>query len=124
MSKRKKPTGDCYEAAATLLMQLCEYDGSNVEASQNVRLVHAEVAGQGKLSGLTFGHAFVLFLDTETVLDPSNGGCVLMSKTEYFRLGRIDEIGNVQIYDIHQAARQMVEFEHYGPWDLVTATGL
>ena len=119
MSKRKKPTGDCYEAAATLLMQLCKH-----EASQNVRLVHAEVAGQGKLSGLTFGHAFVLFLDTETVIDPSNGGCVLMSKTEYFRLGRIDEIGNVQIYDIHQAARQMVEFEHYGPWDLVTATGL
>lgn len=116
-------TGDCYEAAATLFLTMCEY-GRNSENVKNLRLVHAEVAGQGKLTGLRFGHAFVLMLDEDMVLDVSNGNSVFMAREKYYRLGRIDEIDNVVAYDFEEAAGLLVEVETYGPWDLVTSSGL
>ena len=116
-------TGDCYEAAANLFLVMCEY-GRNEENVQNLRLVHAEVEGQGPVDGVRFGHAFVLLVDEDRVLDFSNGRKVFMSREKYYRLGKIDEINNLKEYNFDEAYRFLVECETYGPWDLVTSSGL
>ena len=115
--------GDCYEANATAFLAMCEY-GRNEDAVRNLRLVHAEVEGQGKLNGIRFGHAFLLFTDQDKVLDVSNGRRVLMDRARYYRLGKIDQIDNLRVYEFDEVAGLMMEVETYGPWDLVTSTGL
>ena len=87
-----------------------------------LRLVHAEVAGQGPLAGVTFGHAWVL--DGDTVIDRSNGRDVVMPRQLYYALGHVDEIANEYVYSWSETRDKLREFEHYGPWDLETATGL
>jgi hypothetical protein len=64
-------TGDCYEAAVNLFLMMTEF-GRNKENVRNLRLVHAEVEGQGKVKGVRFGHAFVLVVDEDMVLDVSS----------------------------------------------------
>lgn len=117
------PKGDCYEAAANLFLTMCEY-GRNEVNVRNLRLVHAEVQGQGKVSHLRFGHGFVLMLDEDMVLDVSNGNHVFMAREKYYRLGKIDEIDNIVMYEFDEVAGLLLEVETYGPWDLVTSTGL
>ncbi len=43
--------GDCYQAAGRLIM--------NFMGESNAKLVHGMVHGQGSLTGLKFGHAWV-----------------------------------------------------------------
>jgi len=116
----REPSGDCYEAAAKLILAITNHGRTD---RPDVRLVHAEVAGQGELSGLQFGHAFVLF-DDQRVLDLSNGNAIVMAKDRYYQIGRIDEIGNVIEYTAKEAIAKINDHEHYGPWDLVTESGL
>jgi len=116
-------TGDCYEAAVNLFLTMCEY-GRNKENVRNLRLVHAEVEGQGKVKGVRFGHAFVLLVNEDRVLDFSNGGRVFMAREKYYRLGKIDQIDNLRVYEFDEVAGLQMEVETYGPWDLVTSTGL
>ena len=112
--------GDCYEAAVDYCIARGWMFGGKVP--RNVRIVHGEVMGQGKLRGITFGHAWVL--EGNTVIDQSNGGDLRMPKAVYYATGKIDEIGNVHEYTIEKARKRMVETEVYGPWDLVTKSGL
>jgi ribosomal protein S18 acetylase RimI-like enzyme len=103
--------GDCYEAAGRHVM----YDHLRNPKS-TLRLVHGEVAGQGPMQGKTFGHAWVE--DGDTVFDPSNGGNLRMPKKSYYALGKINELNNFHSYSPQEAARQMVELQHFGPWHL------
>jgi hypothetical protein len=113
-ARRKRPaTGDCYEAAGRYIMD--NYD-------PGLRLVHGEVAGQGPLEGMTFGHAWVL--DGDMVIDRANGRNLRIPKVVYYAMGAIDQIDNVHVYTQDQAIRQMVRHEHFGPWDLKTRSGL
>ena len=120
MAPRKtRPTakGDCYEAAGRFMMDECLMD-----PSCTLVLVHGEVAGQGPLSGLTYGHAWVL--DGETVIDKSNGRNLQIPKILYYALGGIDHIGNVHTYTWEQARKKIAQSKHWGPWDLKTRSGL
>jgi hypothetical protein len=114
------PKGDCYEAAAKLILAITS---RGIIDRPDVRLVHAEVIGNGEVKGLRFGHAFLLF-DDQRVLDISNGQVVVMSKERYYRLSGIDQIGNVIEYTAKEAIGKMCAYEHYGPWDLETESGL
>lgn len=113
---RATSRGDCYEAAVVYLMQY-----GFMGKDKHLILVHGEVAGQGPLEGITFGHAWIL--DRGMVIDQSNGGDLRMPRGAYYNLGRIDEIGNVHEYTLEQARMKMLSTKVYGPWDLKTASG-
>jgi len=121
-ARRKRPaTGDCYEAAGRYILERSVLAHSGSE-DMGLRLVHGEVAGQGPLEGTTFGHAWVL--DGDTVIDRSNGRDIRMPKAIYYALGAIDQIDNVRVYTPDQARERMLRYEHFGPWDLKTRSGL
>lgn len=111
--------GDCYEAAVNFVMDKCMFSGDCPYT-----IVHAEVAGQGPLEGTNFGHAYVVDKSTGNVIDRSNGRSVTMPREVYEMLGSVSQIGNFHEYSWREARRKMIEYEHYGPWDLETSTGL
>ncbi len=108
--------GDCYEAAGKYMMDNCMFGCSNMI------LVHGEVMGQGALAGTTFGHAWVL--NGGTVVDMSNGRNLQLPQEVYYALGQVDRIGNIYEYTWEEARQLIVDFEHWGPWDLETSSGL
>lgn len=116
---RRKSTGDCYEAAGQYLMKNGLFGDS---PDRGLILVHGEVAGQGPLEGTTFGHAWVL--DGDTVIDRSNGRNLRMPRMLYYTIGGIEQIGNYHEYTVEQAREKMLRYQHYGPWDLKTRSGL
>jgi hypothetical protein len=97
--------GDCYEAAAKLLYAHRSCPG--------IVLVHGTVTGQGPIAGIRYGHAWIEIGDV--VLDPSNGRFVCARKADYYAVGEINE--PVARYEFEEAARQMLETRHYGPWE-------
>ena len=107
--------GDCYEAAGKHMFENCA-------AGCDLTLVHGEVAGQGALEGMTYGHAWVL--DGGTVIDRSNGRNLQLPQAIYYALGQIDQIGNIVQYSWPDAREKIVEYEHWGPWELETESGL
>ena len=97
--------GDCYEAAAKLLFAH--------RSCLGIVLVHGTVTGQGPIAGIRYGHAWIEIGDV--VLDPSNGRFVCARKADYYAVGEISE--PVACYAFEEAARQMLETRHYGPWE-------
>ena len=121
--KRKKSgdaLGDCYEAAFKFIMDECNFTPEN---SKRYILVHAEVMGQGEIEGTTFGHAFVV-KDHALVIDRSNGRNLEMPAFLYYAIGQINDIGNEHQYTWEEARQKALEIGTYGPWDLVTESGL
>jgi tRNA nucleotidyltransferase/poly(A) polymerase len=114
-ASRANSGGDCYEAAGRYMMNNCR-----VNSKCGMKLVHAEVTGQGEIEGLKYGHAFVLD-DRGTVIDRSNGRNIEMPKEIYYAIGHIGS--NVHEYTWDEARQKMLEFEHWGPWDLSTESG-
>ena len=114
---RANSGGDCYEAAGKYMMDECAFANDC-----NLSLVHGEVAGQGELEGVTYGHAWVL--DGGTVIDRSNGRNLQLPQAIYYALGQIDQIGNTVQYSWPDAREKIVEHEHWGPWELETESGL
>ena len=114
--RRQTATGDCYEAAGKYMLEEC------LQGCANLRLVHAEVMGQGPLEGVTYGHAFVV--DGVMVIDRSNGRNIRMPKDLYYFIGRINELDNIHEYTYQQMCQRMLKTRIWGPWDLKTRTGL
>ena len=117
---KRQEVGDCYEAAFKMLMDLCLF---SPEEAPRYLLVHAEVQGQGPLAGARFGHAF-LVRDSVTVIDHSNGRSIEMPAFLYYAIGQIQNIGNERQYTWEESRQRAVDHGTYGPWDLVTSTGL
>jgi hypothetical protein len=115
------PKGDCYEAAAGFLI---ERAGPFQQGPDRYELVHAEIKGQGPLKGLTYGHGWVENLDTGFTFDMSNDREVIMPTSKYRQLSGVEEIGNEYRYDFEEARAKLLQHKHYGPWDLVTSSGL
>jgi hypothetical protein len=124
--------GDCYEAAGKYMMDNCL-------GGCDLILIHGEVTGQGEISGIKYGHAWVE--DGNTVIDKSNGRNVTMAKMMYYVLGKIGQPdmsswgnpnaagpvmtgGNVHKYTWEQARAKILDHGHWGPWDLETESGL
>lgn len=95
--------GDCYSAAYGLVHKL----------GGNWKLAHGSPTGQGPISGIKFGHAWVE--NKDTVIDPSNGGMVTLPKVAYYALGHIDP-AEVKLFSPKEADAQAVRTGHYGPW--------
>jgi phenylpropionate dioxygenase-like ring-hydroxylating dioxygenase large terminal subunit len=112
-------TGNCYEAGLTTLMRLCsEGDESHY------RLVHAEIIGQGPIDDLRHGHAFVVDVVRDVAYDESNGKNVCWPLPVYAAIARMHEVGNWHMYTLKEASLRALDTGEYGPWDLVTSTGL
>lgn len=120
--RKSKPQakGDCYEAAFKFIMDECLLTPEN---ENRYILVHAEVMGQGAIAGTTFGHAFVV-RDRSTVVDRSNGRNLEMPAFLYYAIGQISDIGNEHQYTWKEAREKANDVGTYGPWDLVTESGL
>lgn len=126
-SRRKKKTsgGDCYEAAASYILSVgSPMYGGTPEDAANLRVVHAEVMGQGPLEGTTFGHGFIVDIAADTVIDKSNGRDLRLPRVLYYAIGQIDYIGNIHEYTYEEVVDKMTSSQHYGPWDLKTSSGL
>ena len=116
------PLGDCYEAAGKWFLDNAMNVFTAKPKDPDLRLVHGEVMGQGPLAGVGFGHAWVE--DGDMVIDPSNDKLTRMPKQLYYLLGKIDRIDNVHRYDVPTFRRRIATYQHWGPWDLTTSTGL
>jgi ADP-Ribosyltransferase in polyvalent proteins/Family of unknown function (DUF5824) len=121
LKKLKKPKGDCYYAAAQLVMGnrfKHLFGDNNITYIGTPYLVHAEVRGQGKVANIRFGHAWVE--DDENIYDYSNGNQFVMPKEIYYAIGDIDNQNPLkyQKYTFEEARRKMVTTRHYGEWDL------
>lgn len=108
------PAGDCYEANGKLFMNRAVIRG------EDLLLVHGEVTGQGPIEGVKYGHCWIE--DGGMVIDVSNGRDVRMPKVAYYALGRVGR--NVHKYTAKDFQEKVLEHEHWGPWDLVTGSGL
>jgi len=115
--------GDCYEAAASLMLEVCEH-GRRLDAAAHLRVVHAEVCGQANIEGIYHGHAFVLDVDKGIVIDTSNGRFCVLPQPVYYGLGKIDQINNLHVYTADEVIEKLLCLRTYGPWDLETSTGL
>lgn len=111
--RKPKATGDCYEAAGKYMLS---------RPGSGLKLVHAEVQGQGSISGVTFGHAFVI--DGDDVIDKSNGRNIKMPAMLYFAIGQIYDIGNYHEYSEDELMEHIQKYGHWGPWELQTESGL
>jgi hypothetical protein len=118
--KQKLPSGgDCYEAAGKFI-------GDQLIAGETDRyiLVHGEVRGQGPLMGVTFGHAWIVDTSTDNVIDKSNGRDISLPRFIYYGIGGINDLDNHYEYTAEEARDKMLETGNYGPWDLITSSGL
>ena len=122
---KKSAMGDCYEAAANYILSVGSpaYSGTP-EAAANLRVVHAEVMGQGPLEGTTFGHGFVVDAAADMVIDKSNGRDLQLPRVIYYAIGQINDIDNIHEYTYEEMVAKMTQTGHYGPWDLKTSSGL
>jgi hypothetical protein len=115
MSRDLNSGGDCYEANGRYFMD-------NTYRDSDLRLVHGEVMGQGELQGISYGHCWCEKGDE--VLDFSNGREIRIEKRIYYLLGRIYRLDNTHVYDLESFNENIEEFQHWGPWELETKTGL
>ena len=115
---RVAASGDCYEANGKKFMSEAIFPGK----SPNLRLVHGEVTGQGSLAGVNYGHAWIE--DGNTVIDVSNGKNLRVPKAIYYAIGGIDRNDNMHKYKPSEFRKKVQKYEHWGPWDLRTTTGL
>ena len=109
-----KGSGDCYYVAGKIAMG----DFKDIDFIGTPYVVHAEVEGQGKISGIRYGHAWVE--DDENVYDYSNGNEFVLPKIIYYSIGNIktDNPKKYRRYTFDQARLKMLETRNYGCWDL------
>lgn len=98
--------GDCYEAGCRLILELDDF---------KYRLVHGMVNGQGKLSGLRFGHCWVE--TSKLVYDFSNGRELVIPKEEYYAIGRINP-NECKYYTCDEAREWILKTQHWGAWEM------
>jgi len=104
-------TGDCYEAAG-------RYIATADLGDDTMRLCHGTAMGQGPIAGIRHGHAWIELNDI-LVLEVANGNHLLIPRSVYYAMG---EIENIVRYSPREAAEQMVQQEHWGPWHRETPT--
>jgi hypothetical protein len=71
---------------------------------------------------MTYGHAWVL--GNGMVIDKANGRDLQVPQPLYYAIGQIDYIGNTIEYTWEEARKKILEYKHWGPWDLETESGL
>jgi hypothetical protein len=121
--------GNCYGAALWVAHALVQ---RWPEWEQHLRLVHAEVQGNdrddSKTRGKRFGHGYltltVPFARLRLAIDYANRQRIVLPLDYYEHVGRIRDIDNRHEYTYGEAIRHACRTRHYGPWELVTRSGL
>ena len=123
----KNKGGDCYYVAGSIAMkqklptfakekQYPDFNGTPY-------VVHSEVSGQGAISGLRYGHAWVE--DDLYVYDFSNGREIVFPKQLYYAMGNVvEKKPKYYKYTFQEAVDKMLKTGHYGSWELKTESGL
>lgn len=106
----KNKGGDCFESAANYVI-----DNSIFKKNEKLILVHGEVAGQGELEGIRFGHAWVE--KGSTVIEVANGKHLELPKVLYYALGQVSKTYK---YTPERLREMLLKHETYGPWELRT----
>jgi predicted ABC-type ATPase len=118
--------GDCYKTAGDFVLDsklFGETRTNKIKFVGEPHVVHAEVTGQGEISGLKYGHAWVE--DDVLVYDYSNGRKLEIPRNLYYAVGKIKTTKPRYFkYTFEQARKKMLDSGHYGPWDLKTESGL
>ncbi len=123
--KAENKGGNCYEMAGKLAMGImfADKDISYPDFKGTPYVVHAEVSGQGAISGLRYGHAWVE--DDMFIYDFSNGRKIVFPKELYYAIGNvITKPPKYYKYTFDEARKKMSETGHYGSWELKTESGL
>lgn len=122
MTKKQK-IGDCYEVAGRMaILGLSKAPNGQMFLGKPM-VVHGEVEGQGKIKGLRYGHAWVE--DDVYVYDFSNSKNLMLIKQVYYYLGKINQDKpKIYKYYFSQARKKMIKTGDFGPWDLITESGL
>lgn len=116
---KRGAAGNCFESAMKLMHRLC-----TTGTAERYRLIHAEIIGQGPIEGIAHSHAFVVDVIDDIAYDESNGRSLQMDVGLYEAIARIATHSNVCVYTWDEAVENAFDHGHYGPWDLVTSTGL
>ena len=123
--KAENKGGNCYEMAGKMAMGImfADKDMSYPDFKGTPYVVHAEVSGQGAISGLRYGHAWIE--DDMFIYDFSNGRKIVFPKELYYALGNvITKPPKYYKYTFDEARKKMSETGHYGSWELKTESGL
>lgn len=104
---------DCYRAAGRYLIE---------QDDDTLILVHAEVQPLPPLP--SFGHAWVENPNLGIAIDQSDGKNLRLSIGEYREHMQTGRFRNEHRYDYLTALTQMARTGIWGPWDLVTSSGL
>lgn len=122
MAKKQK-MGDCYEVAGRMAILGLSKAPNGEKFLGEPMVVHGEVEGQGQIKGLRYGHAWVE--DDVYVYDFSNGKSLMLLKEVYYYLGKINQDKpKLYKYTFLQARQKMLKTGDFGPWDLITESGL
>lgn len=107
MSAAVEAKGDCFSAAADLIISLDLTDA---------RLVHGMVTGTGEIKGLRHPHAWVEM--NNLVLDYSNGSEVVCDRPMYYEAGEIEPLKKCEYrtYSFDEMMELLIDKLHYGPW--------
>lgn len=120
-NERLSGDGDCFEAAAHLMLSRFADDPS-------ARVCHGVPLGRGEIEGIRFDHGWVEVEEvvgtqpngTEMreimVYDFSNGGEIVIPRSLYYMLGNIAP-DDVKRFTAQEAMGKMRETGFYGPWD-------
>jgi hypothetical protein len=116
--KKKTDMGDCYFVAGRVALDNQFKNGEKREFIGTPYLVHAEVRGQGALTGIRYGHAWVE--DDVLVYDNSNNRTLVVPKQYYYMVGDIqtDDPKKYRRYTFEEARNKMAETGNYGCWDI------
>ena len=122
MAKKQK-LGDCYEVAGRMAILGTNKAPNGEKFLGKPMIVQGEVEGQGKITGLRYGHSWVE--DDVYVYDFSNGRNLMILKEVYYYLGKINQNKpKLYKYSFEEARKKMLETGDFGPWELVTESGL
>lgn len=98
--------GTCYQDALHYMMS------KGKRGDKSMLLCHGLVTGQGPISGIVYGHAWVE--KGGTVVDETVP--ITIDKRIYYAIGNIKE-KNVYRYTFDEMAKKVTEFGTYGPWE-------
>jgi len=113
----KTKGGDCYYIAGQFAMNNL-FTPKKIDYIGTPYLVHAEVQGQGAISNLRYGHAWIE--DDVFVYDFSNNRELVIPKYYYYKLGDVKTSNpkKYRKYTFEEARRKMLDTKKYGCWDL------
>lgn len=119
---KRTNAGDCYEVAGRFALDRATGIGEKSFIGTPY-LVHGEVSGQGELTGVRYGHAWVE--DDFFVYDFSNKRELIFPKVLYYSIGNIvEEKPKYYRYTFDEANAFMTKTRQFGPWQLKTESGL